>query len=272
MPGDISKRLKNLRKRGRLIPFVGAGLSKPLGLPDFSELIAFMAKQLGYDPEVFKLNGTESQLAEFYVAKKRIGPLRREWDRRFNPSENKIRKSRAHTALVDMELPLIYTTNYDRIIERAFRLKKKRCYSVRNLDDIVNAPTAASTQIVKLHGTFERDAGLVLTETSYFDRLEFESPIDIKLRADILGKTLLFLGYSLSDLNVRYMLYKLHKMKLMMRRKTLEREEASPTGFLTAFRSNEIQRELLAKWNIEIVELDPVEPTESLAEFLESLV
>jgi len=35
---------------------------------------------------------------------------------------------------------------------------------------------------VKLHGTFDDDASLVLTETSYFDRLEFESPIDIKMR------------------------------------------------------------------------------------------
>ena len=43
---------------------------------------------------------------------------------------------------------------------------------------------ADATHIVKFHGTFDDDASLVLTESSYFDRLEFESAIDIKLRAN----------------------------------------------------------------------------------------
>jgi NAD-dependent SIR2 family protein deacetylase len=195
----VSNRLKGLRQQGRLIPFVGSGLSKPLGLPDLSALIDFIAEQLDYDPQVFKLNGTELQLAEYYVAIKRsIGPLRSEMDRLFNPSDDQIKKSRAHSALVEMKLPLIYTTNYDRIIERAFDIRKEPYHTIANLDDIVSAPADASTQIVKLHGTFDDDASLVLTEMSYFDRLEFESPIDIKLRADILGKTLLFMDIALA--------------------------------------------------------------------------
>jgi hypothetical protein len=248
-----------------LIPFVGAGLSKPLGLPDWSTLIDFIAKQLGYDPEVFKLNGNDLQLAEYYVTVKRsIGPLRSEMDRLFNPSDDQIKQSRAHSALADMKVPLIYTTNYDRIIERAFGLRGATYFTIANLDDIASAPSDMATQIVKLHGTFDDDTSLVLTETSYFDRLEFESPIDIKMRADILGKTMLFIGYSLTDINVRYMLYKLNKMRKKMRRE-------APSAFLTTFGSNDIQRTLLAEWNISIVDLDPVDKTESLAGFLESL-
>ena len=270
--GNLLDELKDLRRQGRLIPFVGSGLSRPLGLPDFSELIAFIAEELGYDPEVFKLNGTSWQLAEFYVLRNgSIGALRSEMDRRFNPSNDEIKKSRAHAALVKMELPVIYTTNYDQIIERAFTIGKKPCCPIRNLKDIAAAPSNSTTQVVKLHGTFEDDESLVLTETSYFDRLNFESPLDIKLRADMLGKALLFLGYSLNDINVRYMLYKLHKLKLQMRG-DLSNRASAPTGFLTAFRSNEIQRTLLEQWNIEIVALDPLNPTESMASFLESLL
>ena len=267
MSDEVLEKLKSLRRKGRLIPFVGSGLSKALELPDWSELIDFIAKQLGYDPRVFKLNGTELQLAEYYVAKKgNIGPLRSEMDRLFNAPDDQIEKSRAHSALVEMKLPLIYTTNYDRNIEQAFAIRDVPSHTIANLGDILSARADTSTQIVKLHGTFEEDASLVLTETSYFDRFEFESPIDIKLRADILGKTLLFIGYSLRDINVRYMLYKLHKMKLQMRRGTSE-----PSGFLTTFGSNEIQRTLFKTWEIEIVDLDPVNPTESLSCFLESL-
>lgn len=265
--GNESEILRDLRREGRLIPFVGAGLSKPLGLPDWSMLIDFIARELGYEPDVFKVNGNDLQLAEYFVAIKRgIGPLRSEMDRRFVTSDQQIMESRAHGALVEMKLPLIYTTNYDRIIERAFALRGAAFHTIASLDDIASAPADASTQIVKLHGTFDDDASLVLTETSYFDRLEFESPIDIKMRADILGKTLLFIGYSLSDINIRYMLYKLDKLRRQMRR------EGAPNAFLTTFGSNEIQSTLLAKWNIRVVNLDPAQSTDSLADFLEALI
>jgi hypothetical protein len=49
----------------------------------------------------------------------------------------------------------------------------------------------------------------VLTESSYYQRLSFESPLDIKLWADSLARPLLFIGYSLTDINLRYLLYKL---------------------------------------------------------------
>ena len=116
-------------------------------------------------------------------------------DQAFNPDDEKISNSRAHSALVEMNLQLIYTTNYDNIIERAFKLKKRDCYTVANIDDIAAAPIGA-TRVVKFHGTFSDDESLVLTEGSYFNRLDFESAIDIQLRADTLGHSLLFIGYS----------------------------------------------------------------------------
>ena len=93
--------LRNLRMDRKLIPFVGAGLSMPLGLPSFSKLLDIIAEQLDYDPEVFKLSGSEFQLAEYYVVMKgSIGPLRSEMDRRFNPTDEAIKSSRAHNAVV----------------------------------------------------------------------------------------------------------------------------------------------------------------------------
>jgi hypothetical protein len=260
--------LRDIRRNGHLIPFIGAGLSVPLGLPSWTSLIDVIAEQLGYDPRVFRLNGNSYQLAEYYVATKgSIGPLRSEMDRLFNPTDAAIASSRSHTALVDMRLPVIYTTNYDRIIERAFALKKIDCHTVASIDDIATAPLDA-TQVIKFHGTFDDDASLVLTESSYFDRLEFESAIDIKLRADMLGKCLLFIGYSLTDVNIRYMLYKLHKLRHEVRRDT----NRTPSAYLATFGAGEVQRALLAQWDVSIVDLDPMNKTDSTAEFLESLV
>jgi len=135
------------------------------------------------------------------------------------------------------------------------------------IDDIATAPPDA-TQVVKFHGTFDDDASLVLTESSYFDRLDFESAIDIKLRADMLGKCLLFIGYSLSDINMRYMLYKLHKMRRQLRRDAVR----TPSAFLATFSAGEVQRTLLAQWDVSIIELDPINKDESMADFLETLI
>lgn len=266
--GDESAALRELRDEGRLIPFIGAGLSMPLGLPSWSELIGIIADQLGYDPEVLKLNGNNLQLAEYYVAiKGGIGPLRSEMDRLFNPPDDRIKSSRAHAALVEMRLPLIYTTNYDMIIERAFGLRGVACHTIAGIDDMAAAPPDV-TQVVKFHGSFGDDSSLVLTESSYFERLEFESAIDIKLRADILGKALLFVGYSLSDINIRYMLYKLNKLREQMRRGG----RRCPSAYLVTFGSGEIQRTLLARWGVSVVELDPADKAGSVDAFLESLL
>lgn len=260
--------LRGLQRDKKLIPFVGAGLSIPLGLPSWSKLLNIIAEQLEYDPEVFKLSGNNLQLAEYYVATKgSIGPLRSEMDKLFNPKDKDIEASRAHNALVDMELPIIYTTNYDRIIERAFELRKVPCYTIANIDDIASAP-ANATHVVKFHGTFSDDASLVLTESSYFDRLQFESAIDIKLRADILGRCLLFVGYSLSDINIRYMLYRLHKLRHRVKRDT----NRLPSAYLITFGAGEVQRTLLAQWDVMVVDLDPIDKAKSMDSFLEQLL
>ena len=65
------------------------------------------------------------------------------------------------------------------------------------------------TQIVKLHGDFDDDPSIVIAETDYLDRLSFESPLDIKFRVDALAKPILFVGYSMSDLNIRFLLHRL---------------------------------------------------------------
>jgi len=45
-----------------------------------------------------------------------------------------------------------------------------------------------------------------------------------------------------------------------------------PSAFLTTFGTGEIQRTLLARWDVSIIELDPLDKTNSIDEFLEALV
>lgn len=260
--------LRDLIKEDRLIPFVGAGLSQPLGLPSWDRLIDQIADELGYDPDVYRLSGTRLQLAEYFVAVRgSIDPLIRKLNRLFNPPSHAIRASVSHRLLVELELPVIYTTNYDRVLERAFALHKRPCHTIASIRDIATAPSNV-THLVKFHGSFDVPGSLVLTESDYFDRLDLESALDLKLRSDTLGRSLLFVGYGLGDLNIRYLLYKLNKLRSRL---PMDRRRA-PTAFLTAFGSNDIQRKLLKQWDVEIIELDPRDKTKSTERFLRSLL
>ncbi len=261
------QKCRELIREKRLIPFIGAGLSTRFRFPSWAQLIDLVAEELGWDPDVFKLSGNFLQLAEYYVIERgSIGTLRSKLDKLFSASDEQIHDSRSHVALAKLSPPLIYTTNYEDSIERAFRLSTKPYHVISNIRDIA-AIDHGATQIVKFHGTFSDDASLVLTESSYFERMEFETALDIKLRADILGRTLLFVGYGFGDINVRYVMYKLHKLRVLD--KSLE---DLPTGIMTTFSPGEVQRKVLNQWGVLTLELDPIDKDKSIDDFLEALL
>ena len=106
--------------------------------------------------------------------------------------------------------------------------------------------TTHEFQIIKFHGDFDDDESIVLTESSYFDRLSLDSPLDIKLRADALGRTILFVGYSLSDINMRLLFYKLHLLW-----KSSPHAAARPKSYIFLTRPNPVQETILRNRGIE---------------------
>lgn len=113
-----------------------------------------------------------------------------------------IRDSEVHRSIVELNFPKIYTTNFDFWIEKAYEHYQRPYQKITNAKGLARA-VQGSTQIIKLHGDFDDDSSLVLTESNYFDRLSFDSPLDVQLRADMLANSFLYIGYSLRDINMR---------------------------------------------------------------------
>lgn len=251
----------------RAILFAGAGLSISIGLPSWRELIGHMAAELDLPEDLVSDSAsTYSALAEYYrIRQGSIGPLRSWMDRSWRIPEERIRDSCLHRLVLDLDFPIIYTTNYDRSVEAAYEAAGRPYVKIANGRDIARAREGVP-QIVKFHGDFDDDQSLVITETDYFNRLGFDTPLDIKFRSDALGKTVLFVGYSMGDLNIRLLL---HRLWRTWSTSGFERER--PRSFVFMARHNPVQAAVLAQWGITTLAGEGEEPGAALATFLTGL-
>lgn len=250
----------------KVILFAGSGVSQGLGLPTSKELLQGLAAGLGIATTDFMTMGELRELAEYYVLEKgSLAGLRDFWDGEWHHSGIDISKSRVHDFIVQLDFPIIYTTNYDRWLERAFDSRGVPYTKIVSVKDLLNIKPLA-TQIVKFHGDFDELSSLVFAESTYLQRLELESPLDIKLRSDILSKSILFLGSSLTDINLRFLLYKLTKLW-----GAEQYAQDRPRSYFFMVKPNVVQERILESRGIVCIPAKKDDPTESLEHFLSTL-
>ena len=264
---SVTEELARSIKQRRVILFVGAGVSMSVGLPSWQKLIDHMAEDLGLDRAMIDGQACNYQmLAEFYRLKLgSIGPLRSWMDRNWKVSREQVAASRLHQLIVGLDFPIIYTTNYDRNLEVAYEVRQRPFVKVATAKDMVRAGQDV-TQIIKYHGDFDDDLSLVLAETDYFNRLSFDFPLDVKFRADALGRTILFIGYSMSDMNIRPLL---HRLWQTWHRSGHEKDR--PASFVFMPSPNPVQEATLNCWGITVVGEAVDDPEEALFNFLANI-
>lgn len=206
---------------GRLIPFIGAGVSASVCWqdgesqkhgPTWREMVDQAARLLGFeDPDLLRVRGTDLQILEYFRIKN-FGELSRltNWlYAEMRAPDEALRQSRIHRELALMErCRLIYTTNYDDFIERSLQLHGRVCTAVAvepQMGGIGPEPCSGQCEVVKFHGDFNFPDFMVVSESHYEQRLTLSTAMDYRLRADLLGRALLFIGYSFQDPNVSYL-------------------------------------------------------------------
>ncbi|MDF2687175.1 MAG: Sir2 family NAD-dependent protein deacetylase [Microvirga sp.] len=234
------------------ILFAGAGVSMTVGLPSWSTLIEHIADELRIDLSDFKdMDLNYLTLAEYYRLKQgSIGPLRSWMDRNWTIPEDTLKKSRVHELICKLDFPILYTTNFDRNLETAYDLHGKEYVKIVNAKDIARVREGVP-QIVKYHGDFDDDGSIVIAETDYLERLSFESPLDIKFRSDSLGKTILFIGYSMTDLNIRFLMHR--------------------QSYVFMLRANPVEQAVLEQWGLQVLMEKECPPEKALEKFLTKL-
>jgi antitoxin component HigA of HigAB toxin-antitoxin module len=114
-----------------------------------------------------------------------------------------VKPLRAHEYLAYLECNVI-TTNYDRLIERAFSDAGKRCGTIVREDDLTRMQ---DVNVVKIHGCVTHLETIVITEEDYYRWLISDSEIKTLVRLWFLQRPMVFIGFSLSDPNLRQLYY-----------------------------------------------------------------
>jgi hypothetical protein len=241
----IAQLANEIRER-RMILFVGSGISADLGLPTWDGFIARLGEELGFKPHEFLgLSQDFRSLAEYYrLEQGSIDELCQRLGREWQVDDATLDGSTVHRLLVSLNFPLVYTTNYDHLLERAYERNGRRFNKIVSARDIANSDPALPT-IVKFHGDLDDPSSMVLTETDYFRRLSFDEPLDIKLAADAFARAVLFLGYSVSDINLRLLLYRLRRIWLES-----GYEKSRPRSYVYITPPNPVQERILASWDV----------------------
>jgi len=177
-------------EKGKLVVFVGAGVSKNSGLPEWEELIKdyadyrgikeFTSKQFLIIPEeVFERYGS---LKYYEIAEKRF--------------LGKYVPNSIHRILKKMKLTYIITTNYDTLIEDEI----KNLQIVSKDEDLPY--TNSNRMLIKMHGDFE-NKNIVLKKSDYDNYEKNFQLISTLVKGLFTTNTVLFIGYSYSDTNVQ---------------------------------------------------------------------
>ena len=194
--------IKEASRQGRLVVFVGAGVSNNSGVPVWSSLIEAMKQEcnLVYEKDDLKI----AQLYKDARGEKEYMDKVKEILR-----YNKVIPNDIHKDILALNPCHIITTNYDNLIEQEIVKEFKQFDVIREDRDMPNMSYPNS--LIKMHGDFDKN-NIVLTEEDYYN-YEKNFPL---IRSFVLSlfasKLVVFIGFSFSDLNLKMILNDLHSV------------------------------------------------------------
>ncbi|MBK8974042.1 MAG: SIR2 family protein [Hahellaceae bacterium] len=189
---------------GEVVPFVGAGLSVAGGFPSWSGHLKQQAKTAGLaDAEVEELLalGLYEQVLERIENQLGVDVVTQEILDVFSKTG-----TLTQTTLLLSELfrDTIITTNYDKLIEKAFDTGVDKPYQILSDNHAMEAPDPECVTIYKLHGDVRTPARCILSKNQYDqaygnDQIDHTLPIPKLLDYHYRNSSLLFLGCSLNN-------------------------------------------------------------------------
>jgi hypothetical protein len=188
-----------------LVPFVGGGLSMPMGFPSWGGFLTGLAGECGKSVEVAALLGDGKYEEAAETVEVGLGGTIFNARVRHTFGERKSKECNlqgAVLALPDLAGGAVVTTNFDRVLERVFSEAGSTFEHVAwgsQVDSMRRAIAENKPFLLKIHGDGEERSGRVLTKREYEAHYASRDPDGLRAQLGRVfqGRTLLFLGCSL---------------------------------------------------------------------------
>lgn len=205
---DNKKRFKEICgvvSKGRVIPFVGAGLSVPCGKPSWRDTLIQLSDKAEIDrieTEKKLDNGEYEEVTEEIIHELGANGFDDHFDHTFKTLEN---LSGAVLLLPQLTSGCVITTNFDTILESTFQnagCPFKDEVIGNQQSEFIRALANGDRYLLKLHGNIGRVQTRVLTKSEYCkaygsEEIDFAQPLPKALSRVFSHYCMLFLGCSL---------------------------------------------------------------------------
>jgi hypothetical protein len=237
----IIEKLFEANKNDNLAIFAGAGVSKSSDIkgtemPTWDNLIENIKNKINEKNETDFL-----KIAQYFYNV--VGE-----DEYYNTLENMIPvsflPSKVHKRIFDINPHVIITTNWDTILESANQEYTQFYDIVCNDKELVDS--VFHHRIIKMHGDFSH-RNIVFKEDDYLNYENNFPLISNYIKSILSTHTVLFLGYSYNDINLKLIIQWLRN-----------NADHRPDMFLTAFNSSSNQIEYLKNHGIETIILSDI--------------
>lgn len=190
------KKIQNAIEKNKLVVFIGAGVSLNSNIPSWGQLIQAFCKALNIDSNNLS---TEDYLKipQYYFNQR---GFKEYYDMVQNIIGIKAEPNIIHDLILKMSPAHIVTTNYDNLIEQAIEKHLLFYDVVSENNDLPYTPNGR--MIIKMHGDLDKK-NIVLKEDDYLHYSINFSMIETFVKSLFINHTVLFIGYSLNDYNLK---------------------------------------------------------------------
>ncbi len=194
--------ISELIRKNECVFFIGAGISHTdADFPSGNMLKEILAKELNLNPSHFTLPSLASKYQAQFDRVRLITLFRDNLDKRIDINKKGVCK--ILKKICKLPITTIITTNYDNLIESVFEAKQN-VINVIKTDKQISTWREDCVQLLKIHGDFSVDPDkIVITNEDYSAYINNYKSMIIKLQDLFNTKNIIFLGYSLNDVNFK---------------------------------------------------------------------
>lgn len=201
---DFINEISDAFRKEELSLFLGAGSSIDAMYPSWKKLLTPCAKELGLNIDDIS---DYFQLAQYYINEFSSNKLYK----LINEELNKYTyNSKLLDSIVDIGFKSIWTTNFDKVIEKNFENNKINVNTIHDAVDLSSVNLKNRINIFKINGDIGNITKIVLSKSDIVDYDKTHGVFLTFLQQELMTNTFLFIGYSFKD---QIILNQIHKLQ-----------------------------------------------------------